>query len=124
MKRFSRELLARSVAAGRKARGLSQSQLAQAAGINRSLLRCLEQGRFLPSPDPLDQLAQALDLDAAQLWCSFPFPAHVSADRPYRIAVAGTGYVGLSIATVLMVLTEAEADELLANTHMTFRLSY
>ena len=103
---------------------MSQSQLAQAAGINRSLLRCLEQGRFLPSPDPLDQLAQALELDAAQLWCSFPFPAHVSADRPYRIAVAGTGYVGLSIATVLMVLTEAEADELLANTHMTFRLSY
>lgn len=67
MKRFSRELLARSVAAGRKARGLSQSQLAQAAGIDRSLLRCLEQGRFLPSPDPLDQLAQALELDVAQL---------------------------------------------------------
>ena len=124
MKRFSRELLAKSVAAGRKARGLSQSQLAQAAGINRSLLRCLEQGRFLPSPDPLDQLAQALDLDAAQLWCSFPFPAHVSADRPYRIAVAGTGYVGLSIATVLMALTEAETDELLANTHMTLCVSY
>ena len=28
-------------------------------------------------------------------------PAHISADRTYRIAVAGTGYVGLSIATLL-----------------------
>lgn len=55
---------------------------------------------------------------------AFPLPAHVSADRPYRIAVASTGYVGLSIATVLMALTEAEADELPANTHMTLRLSY
>ena len=124
MKRFSWELLAKSVAAGRKAKGMSQSQQAQAADINRSLLRCLEQGRFLPSPEPMDQLAKALDLDAAQLWCSFPLPAHVSADRPYRIAVASTGYVGLSIATVLMALTEAETDELLANTHMSLRLSY
>ena len=41
-----------------------------------------------------------------------------------RIAIAGTGYVGLSIATLIMGFAEAEAVKLFANTYLALRVSY
>jgi len=102
MKKFSQTHLIRTVIERRKAKKWNQSQLSQKTGINRSLLSRLEQGTFLPSLPQLDQLAEALDFDVSSLYVSeTPAKAASPACPPCRIAVAGTGYVGLSVAVLL-----------------------
>nr|WP_027871914.1 nucleotide sugar dehydrogenase [[Eubacterium] cellulosolvens] len=100
MKRLSAKLLANTVANTRKARKLSQQELAEATGINRSMLSKLESQDYIPSIPQLEALAEVLGFDPSDLYqetagASLPSPA------PLNIAVAGTGYVGLSIATLL-----------------------
>lgn len=100
MKKFSSDLLISAVVNGRKAHNMSQMQLSEATGINRSILSRLEQGTYSPSLEQLDTLAEVLGFDVNNLYV-VPNKAHVTADRRYNVAVAGTGYVGLSIATLL-----------------------
>ena len=100
MKKFSPDLLISAVLNGRKAHNMSQIQLSEATGINRSILSRLEQGTYSPSLEQLDTLAGVLGFEASSLYVE-PNKVHASADRKYNVAVAGTGYVGLSIATLL-----------------------
>jgi len=100
MKKFSSDILISAVVNGRKAHNMSQMQLSEATGINRSILSRLEQGTYSPSLEQLDTLAEVLGFDVNNLYV-VPNKAHVTADRRYNVAVAGTGYVGLSIATLL-----------------------
>ena len=53
MKKLSLELLAKAVADGRKAQNITQSDLAKATGINRSILSRLESQGYTPSVDQL-----------------------------------------------------------------------
>ena len=100
MKKFSPDLLISAVLNGRKAHNMSQIQLSEATGINRSILSRLEQGTYSPSLGQLDTLAGVLGFEVSSLYVE-PNKVHASADRKYNVAVAGTGYVGLSIATLL-----------------------
>ena len=78
---------------------MSLSRLAEAAGISRASLSRLESMEYTPSLDQLERLGQALDFDPASV---FAEPAEeIRVDHPVRIAVAGTGYVGLSLAVLL-----------------------
>ena len=99
MKQFSPRLLADRVISRRKELKMSQAQLAEAAGMNRSMLSRLESMRYEPSLDQLQRLGQVLDFDPTEVF-SEP-EADVRVDRTVRIAVAGTGYVGLSLAVLL-----------------------
>ena len=60
MKKLSSRRLAQTVAAHRKARKLTQAQLAAATGINRALLSRVESMAYTPSVDQLLALADAL----------------------------------------------------------------
>ena len=53
MKKLSLELLAKAVADGRKVQNITQSELAKATGINRSILSRLESQDYTPSVDQL-----------------------------------------------------------------------
>ena len=100
MKKLSLKLLSETVSASRKARKITQLQLSKLTGINRSLLSRLETGDYTPSADQLFALAEALGFDPAAMFMPIgeqPAPPI----RQYRIAVAGTGYVGLSLAVLL-----------------------
>ena len=99
MKQFSPRLLADRVISRRKELKMSQAQLAEAAGMNRSMLSRLESMRYEPSLDQLQRLGQVLDFDPTEVF-SEP-EADIRVDRTVRIAVAGTGYVGLSLAVLL-----------------------
>ncbi len=100
MKKLSLILLAEAVTSARKTKKITQTQLAAMTGMNRSLLSRLEKGDYTPSVDQLQALSEALGLDIPSL---FVDPQHQrgAPGRAYRVAVAGTGYVGLSLAVLL-----------------------
>ena len=99
MKKISPQLLADRTISGRKAKKMTQQQLADATGINRTLLSRLESCDFMPSIEQLEMLCDVLDIDPASLFAEAG--DKLEKVSPKRIAIAGTGYVGLSIATLL-----------------------
>ena len=101
MKRLSFSLLAETVKAKRAEKNLTQAELAALTGINRSLIGQLEKTAFKPSIAQLEALAEALDFDITALYVDDVKDSAAAPAKRYHIAVAGTGYVGLSIATLL-----------------------
>ena len=112
MKNLSSRRLAQTVAAHRKALKLTQAQLAAATGINRALLSRVESMTYTPSVDQLLALSDALGFDMADV-LDAPESKKPAADRPYRIAVAGMGYVGLSLAVLLSQHNEVTVVDVL-----------
>ena len=125
MKKLSLSLLADTVISRRKALKMTQTDLATKAGMNRSMLSKLETQDYTPSIDQLQALAECLGFEPTELFIdseTHPFSAHSATAakgtakdaasaatdatetntlKPYNIAVAGTGYVGLSLAVLL-----------------------
>ena len=105
MKKLSRSRLIKTISTNRKANQLTQAQLADATGINRSMIGRIENGEYMPSIEQLEKLGEALNFEVTDLFVGEgdekKATAHVTAERKYNIAVAGTGYVGLSLATLL-----------------------
>lgn len=104
MKTLSLPLLSETVVSRRKNQKITQAELARLTGMNRSVLSNLETGVYTPSIDQLQALASVLHFEVTDLFLEQESP-HLSAeqnmDRSYRIAVAGAGYVGLSLAVLL-----------------------
>jgi len=63
----ARERLAQRLRAERSARGISQEQLADLAGLHRTYVGSVERAERNVSIDNIEQLASALDLDIAVL---------------------------------------------------------
>lgn len=101
MKKLSQELLGNLVLNKRKEKSMTQQELAEATGINRALLSRLEQKDFMPSIQQLEQLCQILDIDPTSLFVDTEKTSKLPSPAPLTIAVAGTGYVGLSMAVLL-----------------------
>ena len=100
MKKLSQSLLADIVSTKRKAKNMTQQELSDKVGINRALLSRLEQQDFMPSIPQLENLAEVLDFEPSDLFINSEIKK-MQSPSPLNIAVAGTGYVGLSIATLL-----------------------
>ena len=102
MKKLSITKMADTIIAKRKEQKLTQAQLAEMTGINRGMISRLESCDYTPSIDQLQSIAEVLNFEVVDL---FEDDKVVSSkpvvDKKYNIAVAGTGYVGLSIATLL-----------------------
>lgn len=100
MKKLSTKLLANFITTNRKRLSLTQQALADTTGINRSLISRIEKEDFLPSIPQLEKLGEVLGFNPVDV-----FTENKQRERkilePMNIAVAGTGYVGLSIATLL-----------------------
>ena len=110
MKEFSMEKLIDTILKRRKALKLTQVQLADKTGINRTMIGRIENNEYVPSIAQLQALAEALDFDITDIFVEeketniftdAKGTSPASAAKKYNIAVAGTGYVGLSIATLL-----------------------
>ncbi len=101
MKKLSMQLLADTVASRRKTLKITQAQLAKTTGIHRGILSRLESRDFTPSIEQLQSLAEALNFDPTEMFVDTAATATIAIDRSYQIAVAGTGYVGLSLAVLL-----------------------
>ena len=101
MKKLSQELLVAKVLERRKEKGLTQQQLADLTGINRALLSRLETSDFIPSIQQLEVLGDVLEFDIVSLFVDESKNVEIEKCSPLNIAVAGTGYVGLSLAVLL-----------------------
>ncbi len=99
MKKLSKTLLADIVYSKRKELCLTMEELASQTNIHRTSISKLEKQEFLPSIEQLESLAQVLDFDITSLYVEASNKPVVN--QKYNIAIAGTGYVGLSIATLL-----------------------
>ena len=100
MKKLSTAQLADTIIRLRKQQHMTQAQLAAETGINRSLISRMEKQDFMPSIEQLEALGDVLHFDITELFIS-DLPVKYSSPSPLKIAIAGTGYVGLSIATLL-----------------------
>ena len=100
MKKLSTAILAEIVETKRKAAKMTQAQLAEKTSINRAQLSRLEQEDYYPSIPQLEALGEALDFDLDDVFINAA-SKKIESPSPLNIAVAGTGYVGLSIATLL-----------------------
>lgn len=103
MKKLSVKKMADTITAKRKGKKLTQAQLAELTGINRGMISRLESYDYTPTIDQLQAMAEVLDFEVVDFFEEEKVlssnPANL--DKKYNIAVAGTGYVGLSIATLL-----------------------
>ena len=99
MKHLSNKLLSEIVTAKRKSLGMSQAQLSEETNINRSLISRLEKADYTPSVDQLLALCEALEFDMSVVMENDASETASIARK--KIAVAGTGYVGLSLAVLL-----------------------
>lgn len=109
MKRLSLSLLSDTVTSRRKALNMKQIDLANKTGMNRSMLSKLETQNYTPSIEQLQALGEVLGFEPTDLFVDSQADnknsktnlTTASVLRPYKIAVAGTGYVGLSLAVLL-----------------------
>ena len=103
MKKLSRELLAEKILKRRKDFGLTQAQVSEQTGINRLMIGRIENQEYTPSIEQLESLSEVLQFDPTELFITQGENklAKLATKKQYKIAVAGTGYVGLSIATLL-----------------------
>ncbi len=99
MMHLSLSLLSATAAGRRKTLKLSQTELSKLTGINRSILSRLESGDYTPSVDQLLSLSAVLGFNITDVIAEEENEADVVGRR--KIAVAGTGYVGLSLAVLL-----------------------
>lgn len=112
MKHLSLKLLSEIVLTKRKKMKLSQSLLSQKTGINRSILSRLEAADYSPSVDQLLSLASVLEFNTMDVIMDDNTEA-VKVEQK-KVVVAGTGYVGLSLAVLLSQHNDVTAVDILS----------
>ena len=100
MKELSLKLLSETIIAKRKIKNMTQLELSKATGLNRSTLSKIESMEHTPSVNQLQALSEVLEFDTKELFVD-PNTTKKTINKQYKIAVAGTGYVGLSLAVLL-----------------------
>ncbi len=100
MKKLSQSILSNLISTKRKEQKMTQHELSNATGINRTLISRLEKQDFLPSIPQLEQLGAVLGFDPTDVFIN-ESNTKLTSPSPLNITVAGTGYVGLSIAILL-----------------------
>lgn len=121
-KKTTLPIISETIKSARKSLHLTQADLAEKTGLNRATIGRIENGAFMPSIEQLQDLAEALDIDVTTLFqptdskgASTSEPEHTTnaINKPYNIAVAGTGYVGLSLAVLLAQHNHVTAVDIL-----------
>ncbi len=118
MKKISIALMGEYIQNKRKEKSITKQQLASLTGINHIMISRLESQDYIPSIPQLEKLGEVLEFDPTILFVeddveSNSVVAENEKTRPYRIAVAGTGYVGLSIAVLLAQYNHVTAVDIL-----------
>ena len=100
MKKITKEIIASTVKEYRNKLGMTQLEVAKEAKLNRATVSRIEAASYMPSIEQLQNIAEILHFDITDLFKSEKQQNNKSLPK-YTIAVAGTGYVGLSLSTLL-----------------------
>ena len=105
MKELSIDKLVDTIHTLRKKKGMTQAQLAETTGINRAMIGRIENSDYIPTVDQLQILGETLGFEVTDLFeedtVEITEESVPVTEQPCNIAVAGTGYVGLSLAVLL-----------------------
>ena len=103
MKKIDTKLLCKVIKTNREKLNISQVQLAEKTKINRAMISKIESGKYIPSIEQLEKLEKVLKFDIDEIISDdSKKTVEKQSKLPHmNIAVAGTGYVGLSIACLL-----------------------
>ena len=101
MKKLSQGKMIDTILSKRKALGLTQASLSEKTGINRVMIGRIENKEYMPSIDQIERLGEVLGFEVTDLFVNEEALKRTKPNKRYNIAVAGTGYVGLSMATLL-----------------------
>ena len=101
MKKLSQERMVTTILKRRKEKGFTQKDLSDRTGINRVMIGRMETKEYMPTIIQLEKLGEVLDFEVTDLFEEEPKKKETGGHGPYNIAVAGTGYVGLSMAVLL-----------------------
>ena len=112
MKQTTQAIISECITKSRKEKKLTQAEVANATKINRATVGRIEAGTFMPSIEQLQSIAEVLEFDITSLFVE-PKQEMKTSDKKYNIAVAGTGYVGLSLATLLSQHNHVTAVDLI-----------
>lgn len=104
MKKISTKLLSKVIKTNREKLNISQELLSKKTGINRAMISKIESNKYTPSIDQLESLEKVLKFSIEDILEDTD--KKETKEKPIKlnkmnIAVAGTGYVGLSIACLL-----------------------
>ena len=113
MKKLSVDKMILTIRKRRKDMNLTQADLAKATGINRVTIGRIENKEYIPSIEQLQSLGEALDFEPIDLFIEEQKNNISISKKKYNIAVAGTGYVGLSIAVLLAQHNHVTAVDIL-----------
>lgn len=121
IKKTSLPIISDAIKSSRKSQHLTQVDLSEKSGLNRATIGRIENGTFMPSIEQLQDLADALGLDITTLFHSEnsihgksnQSSTSTTLKKQYNIAVAGTGYVGLSLAVLLAQHNHVTAVDIL-----------
>jgi UDPglucose 6-dehydrogenase len=111
MKTLSKKRLSETLISKRKELNFTQQMLSEATGINRAMISRAEKMDYVPSIEQLEKISEQLHFDITDLF-EEKRSVKKTIDKHYNIAVAGTGYVGLSIATLLSQHHHVEAVDI------------
>ena len=103
MKNISLTKLSNIVKTNREKLNITQKKLCELTGINRAMISKIETGDYAPSIEQIEALGNSLNFEYTDIFEDDETKEKFkNINLPkMNIAVAGTGYVGLSIATLL-----------------------
>jgi transcriptional regulator with XRE-family HTH domain len=67
-----RDILAKNIKENRRKRGLTQAKLAEKADITTQYIAMIEVSRKFPTPEMLERIAKALEIETYQLFSADP----------------------------------------------------
>lgn len=103
MKNISLTKLSNIVKTNREKLNITQKKLCELTGINRAMISKIETGDYAPSIEQIEALGNSLNFEYTDIFEDDETKEkfkYINLPK-MNIAVAGTGYVGLSIATLL-----------------------
>ena len=101
MKKLSKQKLSNIMKQYRTKTAMTQQQLADSTSINRTMIGRIENCTYMPSIEQLETIAEKLNFELTDILENATKSNNILCNKKYTIAVAGTGYVGLSMATLL-----------------------